>query len=70
MVSYYGEREGLVLFRKHLVRYLQPLTVPEETRAALLNTISLPAFEEHLSRQEGLQGSPQPFDARPPAALE
>jgi tRNA-dihydrouridine synthase B len=70
MVSYYGEHDGLVLFRKHLVRYLQPLTVPEETRAALLSTISLPAFEEHLSRQEGLQGSPQPFDARPPAALE
>jgi hypothetical protein len=59
-----------VLFRKHLVRYLQPLAVSAETRAALLSTTSLPAFEEHLSRQEGLQGSPQPFDARPPAALE
>jgi tRNA-dihydrouridine synthase B len=70
MVSYYGERDGLVLFRKHLVRYLQPLAVSEETRAALLSTISLPAFEELLSLQEGPQGSPQPFDARPPAALE
>ncbi len=55
MVSYYGERDGLVLFRKHLVRYLQPLTIAEETRAALLSTTSLPAFEAHLC---GLESAP------------
>jgi tRNA-dihydrouridine synthase B len=70
MVDYYGERDGLVLFRKHLVRYLQSLTVAEETRAALLSTTSLSAFEEYLSRQEMPQRTLQPFDARPPAALE
>jgi tRNA-dihydrouridine synthase B len=48
MVGYYGERDGLVLFRKHLVRYLQPLTIAEETRAALLSTTSLAAFEARL----------------------
>ncbi|MCX6069667.1 MAG: tRNA dihydrouridine synthase DusB [Chloroflexi bacterium] len=67
MVSYYGERDGLVLFRKHLVRYLQSLTVAEETRAAMLSTTSLAAFEEHLSRQERLQGSPSRLTrGRPP----
>jgi nifR3 family TIM-barrel protein len=55
MIDYYGERDGLVLFRKHLVRYLQPLAVPEETRAALLSVTSLPTFEEHLSRLQGVQ---------------
>jgi tRNA-dihydrouridine synthase B len=58
MANYYGERDGLVLFRKHLVRYLQPLVVPEETRAALLSVTSLPTFEEHLSRLESVQALP------------
>ena len=55
MAAYYGERDGLVLFRKHLTRYLQPLPVPEETRAALLSSTVLPAFEEHLRRLETVQ---------------
>lgn len=55
MVEYYGERDGLVLFRKHLTRYLQPLPVPGETRAALLSSTVLPAFEEHLRRLETVQ---------------
>lgn len=52
MVDYYGERDGLVLFRKHLVRYLQPFSVPAPTRAALLSTTPLPTFEEHLRQLE------------------
>jgi len=48
MVDYYGERDGLVLFRKHLTRYLQPLQAPEEVRAALLSSTALPAFEASL----------------------
>ncbi len=52
MVDYYGERDGLVLFRKHLIRYLQPYTVPAPTRTSLLSTTTLPTFEEHLRRLE------------------
>jgi len=57
MVDYYGERDGLVLFRKHLVRYLQPFAVPEPTRAALLSTTLLPAFETHVRELEAAQCS-------------
>jgi tRNA-dihydrouridine synthase B len=52
MVDYYGEHDGLVLFRKHLVRYIRPFGVPDQTRAALLATTSLPSFEGHLSTLE------------------
>jgi nifR3 family TIM-barrel protein len=55
MVDYYGEREGLVFFRKHLVRYLRPLSVPGPLRAALLSTTSLPAFEQQLRGLEAVQ---------------
>ncbi len=48
MVDYYGERDGLVLFRKHLTRYLQPLQVPEEMRSALLSSTALQSFEASL----------------------
>jgi nifR3 family TIM-barrel protein len=48
MTAYYGEREGLVLFRKHLTRYLLPLQAPEETRVGLLSATALQDFEGHL----------------------
>ena len=48
MAAYYGEREGLVLFRKHLTRYLQPLQAPDETRVGLLSATALQDFEGHL----------------------
>jgi tRNA-dihydrouridine synthase B len=55
MVDYYGERDGLVLFRKHLTRYLQPLQAPEEIRAALLSSTALPAFEGSLGALEAVR---------------
>jgi tRNA-dihydrouridine synthase len=54
MVDYYGERDGLVRFRKHLTRYLQPLQTPEEIRAALLSSTALPAFEASLHLLEAV----------------
>jgi hypothetical protein len=60
MAEYYGERDGLVLFRKHLTRYLQPLQAPEETRVGLLSTTSLQDFEGYL---HALQGVPVPAAA-------
>ncbi len=54
MAAYYGERDGLVLFRKHLTRYLQPLQVPEETRAGLLSTTALQDFEGYLHMLESV----------------
>ena len=54
MVDYYGERDGLVLFRKHLTRYLLPLQASEEIRAGLLSCTALPAFEGHLRALEAV----------------
>jgi tRNA-dihydrouridine synthase B len=70
MVAYYDERDGLLLFRKHLVRYLKGVPVPAPTRAALLDTTSLAAFEAQLSTLEALPGPTTLIDARPGTALE
>jgi hypothetical protein len=36
MLSFYGQEKGLILFRKHLSRYLSPLGLPPEERKRLL----------------------------------
>ena len=41
-LDFYGETQGLILFRKHAVRYLSPLRLPEELRKRLL-TAQTPA---------------------------
>ena len=47
MVAYHGER-GLVLFRKHLKRYLVGVESAEIYLPALLQAETLTAFERHL----------------------
>lgn len=57
MAAYYGEAQGVRLFRKHLVHYLEPFAVPTATRAALLDTTSLDVLEHHLAGLEALPAS-------------
>jgi nifR3 family TIM-barrel protein len=47
MVAHYGEARGVVLFRKHLSRYLDQMTVSEPARRALL-TASTASELRHL----------------------
>jgi len=49
MLSYYGSLKGLELFRKHLVRYLEPERISREGRRYLLTRSTLSEFTEKLS---------------------
>ncbi len=48
MLDYYGER-GLILFRKHAVRYLQGLPHASALRQQLVTCESVSAFHDHLN---------------------
>lgn len=52
MVEYYGETRAVVLFRKHLSRYLEPLTIDEDWRQRLL---TLETQNEVLSQLDQIQ---------------
>jgi tRNA-dihydrouridine synthase B len=59
MVETYGPHDGVVLFRKHLTRYLPPLNPREDLRLALLACVDAEAFETLLGRLE-TQSDPVP----------
>lgn len=60
MLDVYGPREGVILFRKHLTRYLSPLQPPGEMRAALLVEVDAPRL---LARLQELELLPAPVPA-------
>jgi nifR3 family TIM-barrel protein len=64
MVSYYGEARGVVLFRKHLSRYLEHLPFGPSARQALLTASTASGLHSLLGR---LQDPPHP--SRAPAAF-
>lgn len=60
MLDTYGAREGIILFRKHLTRYLAPLQPPGELRAAILAETDPARFEALLQQLESV---PSPLPA-------
>jgi nifR3 family TIM-barrel protein len=50
MCSFYGEERGVLLFRKHLVRYLAPYPAPDDLRQNLLTTPEVSLLLNKLSR--------------------
>ncbi|MFN2123461.1 MAG: tRNA dihydrouridine synthase [Candidatus Promineifilaceae bacterium] len=52
MVDYYGEKQGLILFRKHLKQYLTDLSIAETLLAQLLQTTKLEEFNKLLNAIE------------------
>lgn len=58
MLEAYGTERGLILFRKHLTRYLQGFEISHSLRKKLLTCRHLPAFQSAMS-QAGLS---QPND--------
>ncbi len=49
MINFYGMPAGLVFFRKHLVHYLRPYTLPTELRQSLLTCDDLSVFRGLLT---------------------
>jgi tRNA-dihydrouridine synthase len=49
-LEFYGARLGLVLFRKHAVKYIQGLPGERALRVPLLNASSLADFDELLAQ--------------------
>jgi tRNA-dihydrouridine synthase B len=52
MVGYYGEKQGLVLFRKHLKQYLSGLSGTETVLAQLIHVTKLAEFDKLLDLLE------------------
>jgi len=59
MLETYGPRDGVILFRKHLTRYLPPLNPAADLRAALLACVEAGALDELLHQLE-VQSEPVP----------
>jgi nifR3 family TIM-barrel protein len=59
MRAFYGEERGVVLFRKHLVRYLSPYPLNQEIRRALLTTSEVSFLMKKLG--SALSGQPDDF---------
>lgn len=59
MVEFHGPEQAPILFRKHLVRYLDPLRPPAEIRARLLAARGLDELHQELERA----GLPLPVDS-------
>jgi len=57
MLETYGPRDGVVLFRKHLTRYLVPLNPRQDLRAELLACVDSQALDEMIGR---LETQPEP----------
>ena len=49
-LAFYGEEIGLVLFRKHAVRYLAPFRLPKDIRKELLTAQEVDAFLKVLDK--------------------
>jgi len=60
MLETYGPRDGVVLFRKHLTRYLPPLNPREDLRLALLACVDAEALDRLLGK---LETQPEPVPA-------
>ena len=52
MVDFYGERIGVMLFRKHTVNYLKVYHLEKEEKRGLLTTETVPLFFEKLDQLE------------------
>jgi len=50
MLAHHGEPEGVILFRKHLTRYLDGMGLPPEERTLLLTQTEAVALRRHLIR--------------------
>jgi hypothetical protein len=61
MLDHYGEARGVVLFRKHLSRYLDRLDLDDGARGALLRAPDAATVRAHL----GAVGRPSPAWAFP-----
>ena len=59
MVEFHGADEAPTLFRKHLVRYLDPLRPPAELRLRLLSVRGVDELRQELGRA----GLPRPVDS-------
>jgi len=59
MLDGYGPRQGVILFRKHLTRYLSPLQPPGELRAEILAETEPSRLLAHLQQLESLP-APEP----------
>ncbi len=55
-LRHYAETRAIMLFRQHLVRYIEPFSLPAPTRNRLLTVSDLPALREVLD-QAGLADS-------------
>jgi nifR3 family TIM-barrel protein len=69
MVAYYGEARGVVLFRKHLSRYLDHLAIGEAERQALLTASAAPDLLALLWTRREPGRTPRPMAAFYPAAI-
>jgi tRNA-dihydrouridine synthase len=49
-LDFYGEERGLILFRKHAVRYLSPYPLPNQIRRQLLTAEQPDQFIEILNQ--------------------
>ena len=54
MVAYYGEEEGLTLFRKHLKRYLEPFAFTQVLLPEMVAATEQAALERLLTESEGM----------------
>ena len=50
MMEFHGEAKGVVLFRKHLARYLDALAPTPDERAGCLTEVEAPSLRRRLSR--------------------
>jgi hypothetical protein len=69
MVAYYGEARGVVLFRKHLSRYLDHLALGDAERQALLTASAVSELVALLGTRRELGRPPRPKAAFHTAAI-
>jgi nifR3 family TIM-barrel protein len=69
MISYYGEERGVVLFRKHLSRYLDHLPVSQAARRALLTAATASDLRSLLQTVLAPPAPVWPIGALSPAAV-